>query len=70
MPEKKASALTLAERNIEQRKSYQKRDCRSSPNLKKFLGVLLLRLLAGQAEPSGWRLFDRLLCQSYAGGAL
>jgi hypothetical protein len=67
MPEiKMASELTLAERNIEQRESYHKGDGQSSPNLKEFLGVLLLRLVAGQAEPDDWQQFDRLLRRYYA----
>ncbi len=37
----------------------------SSPNLKEFLGVLLLRLIAGQAEPDNWQLFDGLLRRFY-----
>ncbi len=59
----KASASTLAERNIEQEKSYHKGDYRSSPNLKEILGVLLLLLAAGHSEPDGWRLFEVLLGQ-------
>ena len=40
---------------------YQTPSGQSSPNLKEFLGVLLLRLATGQAQPDGWRRFDRLL---------
>jgi hypothetical protein len=69
LEKEKASVLTLAKSNVEQRKSYQEARSQSSPNLREFLGVLLLRLYAGQAEPSGCRLFDRLLRQRYAGGA-
>jgi hypothetical protein len=63
---KKAAASTAAIGNIEQLESYRKGDGQSSPNLKEFLGVLLLRLAAGQAKPSGWRLFEVLLGQYYA----
>jgi len=70
MKTKKARGLTLAERNIKQKKLYQKGDGQSSPNLKELLGVLLLRLVTGQAQPDGLQQFDRLLRQLYAGGAL
>ncbi|MGA2091849.1 MAG: hypothetical protein ABSH16_00380 [Sedimentisphaerales bacterium] len=51
---KKASASTLAERNIEQKESYHKGNYWSSQNLKEMLGVLLLRLVAGHSEsPAG-----------------
>ncbi len=70
MKTKKARGLTLAERNIEQLKSYHKRDNPSSPNLKELLGVLLLRLLAGQAQSDDWQLFNGLLRRFYmASGA-
>jgi len=63
---KKASASTLAERNIEQGELYHKRDNPSSPNIKELLGILLLRLIAGQAEPDNWQLFNGLLRRYYS----
>jgi len=61
----KASASTLAESNITQAKSYHIPSVRARENLKEFLGVLLLCLVAGQAKPSGWRLFEVLLRRHY-----
>ena len=57
---KKARGLTLAERNIEQIKSYRERDGQSS-RLKEKIGEVLLCLAAGRAEPDGLQQFDRLL---------
>jgi hypothetical protein len=71
---KKATVGAVARTNITQRKSYHKGDGQSSPNLKEFLGVLLLRLVAGHLEPDDWLLFERMLRRYYAieraGGAL
>ncbi|MGA2091850.1 MAG: hypothetical protein ABSH16_00385 [Sedimentisphaerales bacterium] len=60
---KKAASAKAAKTNIEREKSYRHRDGQSSPNLKELLGALLLRLVAGQAEPDGWVLFEVLLGQ-------
>jgi len=62
---KKASASTLAERNVKPTRGYRETFGESSGILKEFLGVMLLRLAAGQTEPSGWRLFEVLLRQYY-----
>lgn len=62
---KEASVLTLAEENIERIKSYRQTFSLSSGIVKELLGVLLLRLAARQAEPSGWQLFDVLLRAFY-----
>jgi len=62
---KEASALTLAGQKIERAKSYQQSFGLSSRIVKELLGVLLLRLAAGQAEPSGWELFGVLLRAFY-----
>ena len=71
---KKAAASTAAIGNIEQRESYRIPSVRASENLKEFLGVLLLRLAAGQVEQDGWLFFERMLWQYYAvnqtGGAI
>ena len=67
---KKAAASTAAKSNTEPKKSYCKKKDLSRPNLKELLGVLLLRLLAGQAEPDNWQLFDGLLRRLYAGGVI
>jgi hypothetical protein len=63
---KKADASTSAIKNIEQIKSYPKRDNQSRPILRDLLGVLLLRLVTGQAEPEAWQIFDGLLRRFYA----
>jgi hypothetical protein len=71
MPERKmATFAEAAKTNIEQAKAYHRHFWESSEILKEFLGVLLLRLVAGQAEPDGGQLFERLLRQLYAGGAV
>jgi hypothetical protein len=49
---------------------YQTPSVQSSPNLKEFLGVLLLRLTAGYSRPDDLQQFDRLLRKLYAGGAI
>ena len=49
---------------------YTLRQGKSSEFLTEFVGVLLLRLIAGQAEPSGWQLLDGLLRRFYAEGLL
>ncbi|MGD1041493.1 MAG: hypothetical protein ABR913_00350 [Sedimentisphaerales bacterium] len=49
---------------------YIIRQGKSSEYLAEFVGVLLLRLIAGQAEPSGWQLLEGLLHRVYAEGLL
>jgi len=63
---KMATISPVARTNITQTELYRIPSVRASENLKEFLGVLLLRLAAGQAKPSGWRLFEVLLGQYYA----
>ena len=57
---KMASPSKLAE-NIEQNESYHQTFCESKEIFREFIGLLLLRLVAGQAEPSDWQVFDQLL---------
>jgi len=65
---KMASSPKLAERNIEQSKSYRQTFGESRKKILKMrIGETLLCLAAGRAEPDGWQLFDRLLRQLYAG---
>jgi len=49
---------------------YTKGQGKSSELLTEFVGVLLLRLVAGQAEPSCWQVLDGLLRRLYEGGLL
>ena len=58
---KQASRSKLAAKNIEPIKSYRQTFSLSSGIVKELLGVLLLRLAAGQAEPPVWQLFEKLL---------
>jgi hypothetical protein len=67
---KKAVPARTAKSNIEQVKSYRQNSSESNIILKEFLGVLLLRLVSGQAQPDGWELLDGLLRRFYmASGA-
>jgi hypothetical protein len=66
---KTATASTVARENIEQVTSYHKMDNPSS-RLKEKIGCLLLCLLTGNAQPSGWKIFDRLLRRLYAEGLI
>jgi len=67
---KKAVGLTTARGNTERVKSYRQTFGKSNENLKEFVGVLLLRLVAGQAEPSGWQVLDWVLRLLYEGSGL
>jgi len=58
---KQADASTSAIANLTHKITYHERDRQSSPNLKELLGVLLLRIAAGQDEPNTWAVFKRLL---------
>jgi hypothetical protein len=49
---------------------YITRQVKSSEIITEFVGVLLLRLVAGQAESSGWQLLEGLLRRLYAEGLL
>ncbi|MGA2322466.1 MAG: hypothetical protein ABSG22_01295 [Sedimentisphaerales bacterium] len=64
---KQADASTSAIANLTHKRIYRERDNQSSPHVKELLGFLLLRLIAGQAEPDGWELLDGLLRRFYAG---
>jgi hypothetical protein len=66
MKTKKAVALTTAKLNTNQIEIYQKRENQSSSILKDLLGLLLLRLVSGQAEPEAWQRFDRHLRRYYS----
>jgi hypothetical protein len=62
--------LPAAIRNIKQTKSYPQTFKGAREIFKECIGFLLLRLIAGQAKPSDWRVFDQLLRQLYAGGEI
>lgn len=49
---------------------YTARQGKSSEIIAEFVGVLLLRLVAGQVESSGWQLLEGLLHRFYMEGLL
>jgi hypothetical protein len=59
---KMASASTLAETNTKRRTSYRKGDNQSR---KEKIGEILLCLLADNAQPDTWQIFDQLLRRFY-----
>ena len=70
MKTKKASASTLAIRNKQQTEPYHQTFEESKEIFREFIGFLLLRLAAGQTEPTSWQVFDQFLRQLYEGGVL
>jgi hypothetical protein len=67
---KKVGAVTPTTQNIKQTKSYFQTFKESKKNLSEFIGLVLLCLVAGQAEPSDWQILEHLLRQLYTRGAL
>jgi len=65
MNEKEKATVGAVADKSKQGKSYRIPSAGASGNLKEFLGVLLLRLAAGQAEPDGWEVFKVLLSAFY-----
>ena len=55
-----------AKGNKQQTELYRQTFEGSKEIFREFIGLLLLRLVAGQAEPSNWRVFDEILRQFYS----